>query len=168
MKSATNACATPTRNLLSRNSFGANLNRRTKTNSMKMTLLWLAVGLLGLVLGYLVYIQLIVPGRNTDSLKEENLPALKVVVKNGCGVENLVTEYSDYIKDENIDVISMGDTPQPIWSKSVIEVKTDDRQDLARLQKMTGIKRYTLAVDPDAPAPFVIILGQDLEEYMKP
>jgi len=33
---------------------------------------------------------------------------------------------------------------------------------------MTGIKRYTLAVDPDAPAPFVIILGQDLEEYMKP
>ncbi|HPW38266.1 MAG TPA: hypothetical protein PK046_02975, partial [Candidatus Syntrophosphaera sp.] len=70
------------------------MNRRTKTNSMKMTLLWLAVGLLGLVLGYLVYIQLIVPGRNTDSLKEENLPALKVVVKNGCGVENLATEYS--------------------------------------------------------------------------
>ena len=32
---------------------------------------------------------------------------------------------------------------------------------------MTGIKRYTLAVDPDAPAPFVIILGQD-RKSMKP
>ncbi|HOY83852.1 MAG TPA: LytR C-terminal domain-containing protein [Candidatus Syntrophosphaera sp.] len=133
-----------------------------------MPLLWLAVVLLSLVLAYLIYVQIIVPGRNSASLQEENLPALKVVVKNGCGVENLATDYSDYVKDKNMDVVSMGDTPQPIWNKSVIEVKTDDKQDLARLQKMTGIKRYTLAVDPDAPAPFVIILGDDFEEYMKP
>ena len=133
-----------------------------------MPLLWLAVVLLSLVLAYLIYVQIIVPGRNSASLQEENLPALKVVVKNGCGVENLATDYSDYVKDKNMDVVSMGDTPQPIWNKSVIEVKTDDKQALARLQKMTGIKRYTLAVDPDAPAPFVIILGDDFEEYMKP
>jgi len=133
-----------------------------------MPLLWLAVVLLSLVLAYLIYVQIIVPGRNSASLQEENLPALKVVVKNGCGVENLATDYSDYVKDKNMDVVSMGDTPQPIWNKSVIEVKTDDKQDLARLQKMTGIKRYTLAVDPDAPAPFVIILGDDFDEYMKP
>ncbi len=133
-----------------------------------MTLLWSAVVLLSLVLGYLVYVRIIVPGRDSTGLEEENLPALKVVVKNGCGVENLATEYTAFIKGQNIDVVSMGDTPQPIWNKSVIEVKTDDRQDLARLQKMTGIKRYTLAVDPDAPAPFVIILGEDFEEYMKP
>ncbi|MCB5285467.1 MAG: LytR C-terminal domain-containing protein [Candidatus Cloacimonetes bacterium] len=139
-----------------------------RTHSLKMPLLWLAVVLLSLVLAYLIYVQIIVPGRNSASLQEENLPALKVVVKNGCGVENLATDYSDYVKDKNMDVVSMGDTPQPIWNKSVIEVKTDDKQDLARLQKMTGIKRYTLAVDPDAPAPFVIILGDDFEEYMKP
>ncbi|HPH60388.1 MAG: LytR C-terminal domain-containing protein [Candidatus Cloacimonetes bacterium] len=139
-----------------------------RTHSLKTPLLWLAVVLLSLVLAYLIYVQIIVPGRNSASLQEENLPALKVVVKNGCGVENLATDYSDYVKDKNMDVVSMGDTPQPIWNKSVIEVKTDDKQDLARLQKMTGIKRYTLAVDPDAPAPFVIILGDDFEEYMKP
>lgn len=139
-----------------------------RTHSLKTPLLWLAVVLLSLVLAYLIYVQIIVPGRNSASLQEENLPALKVVVKNGCGVENLATDYSDYVKDKNMDVVSMGDTPQPIWNKSVIEVKTDDKQDLARLQKMTGIKRYTLAVDPDAPAPFVIILGDDFDEYMKP
>lgn len=146
----------------------AGSRKRLRTHSLKMPLLWLAVVLLSLVLAYLIYVQIIVPGRNSASLQEENLPALKVVVKNGCGVENLATDYSDYVKDKNMDVVSMGDTPQPIWNKSVIEVKTDDKQDLARLQKMTGIKRYTLAVDPDAPAPFVIILGDDFEEYMKP
>ncbi|MDD4223675.1 MAG: LytR C-terminal domain-containing protein [Candidatus Cloacimonetes bacterium] len=137
-----------------------------RNNSLKRNLLWLLIVLLALVLAYLVYIRIIVPGRNTVSLAEENLPALKVVVKNGCGIENLATDYASYIKDKNIDVVSLGDTPQPIYNKSVIEAKTDDRQDLARLQNMTGIKRFTLAVDPDAPAPFVIILGEDFEEYM--
>ena len=141
---------------------------RTKKKRTKRTVLWVLVALLSAVLLGLILIHFF--GLPAAALPDEesSLPALKVIVKNGCGVENLATDYSDYVKDKNMDVVSMGDTPQPIWNKSVIEVKTDDKQDLARLQKMTGIKRYTLAVDPDAPAPFVIILGDDFEEYMKP
>lgn len=141
--------------------------RSAKVNHTKRTLLWLLIAILALVLGYLVYVRILSPGRHPALPEEDSLPALKVVVKNGCGIENLATEYAAYIHDENIDVVSMGDTPQPIYNKSVIEVKTDDRQDLARLQKMTGIKRFTLAVDADAPAPFVIILGEDFDQYMK-
>lgn len=147
---------------------GAANRRSAGENSLRRNLLWAVIVLLGLVLAYLVYFRILLPGRNAVSLDEENLPALKVEVKNGCGVENLATDYTAFLSGKNIDVVRMGDTPQPIYNKSIIEVKTDDRQDLERLQKMTGISRFTLAVDPDAPAPLVVILGDDFEEYMKP
>ncbi|NLN84672.1 MAG: hypothetical protein GX135_01040, partial [Candidatus Cloacimonetes bacterium] len=77
-------------------------------------------------------------------------------------------EYTEFIKDKNIDVVEIGSTSKPIYNKSIIEVKTNDPQDLARLQKMTGITRHALAVEKDPPVPFIIILGDDFDTFMKP
>lgn len=91
------------------------VNRRSAgENSLRRNLLWAVIVLLGLVLAYLVYFRIHLPGRNAVSLDEENLPALKVEVKNGCGVENLATDYTAFLSGKNIDVVRMGDTPQPI------------------------------------------------------
>lgn len=98
---------------------------------------------------------------------EKDLPALKVVISNGCGIEKLAADYRDYIREKNIDVLNLTSTPLPIYNKSLIVVKHGDEQDLLRLQKMTGIQRFTMAVDPDYEAPFVIILGADFEDFMK-
>lgn len=170
MNSVTRNCAGSSKN--SRrgaiDAMSASTRSAAGDNFLRRSLLWSVIVILSLVLAWLVYFRVIIPGRDAASLNEENLPALKVVVKNGCGVENLAADYAAHIKGRNIDVIGMEDTPLPIYNKSIIEVKMDDRQDLERLQKMTGIGRFTLAVDPQAPAPFVIILGEDFEEYMKP
>jgi hypothetical protein len=115
----------------------------------------------------LAWLRIISPAMRGGSQEESALPAIKVVVKNGCGVERLATDYAGYIQNQNIDVVSLGDVPHPVYNKSLIEVKHNDRQDLQRLQKMTGITRYALAEDTGAEAPFVIILGADYEEYMK-
>ncbi len=98
---------------------------------------------------------------------EASLPALKVVVSNGCGIEKLAADYSEHIKDRNIEVVRLTSTPMPIYNKSIIVVKNGDDQDLRRLQKMTGIQRYTMALDPDYEAPFLLILGADFEEFIK-
>jgi len=141
---------------------------RTKKKRTKRTVLWVLVALLSAVLLGLILIHFF--GLPAAALPDEesSLPALKVIVKNGCGVENLAAEYVEFIKDKNIDVVEIGSTPKPIYNKSIIEVKTNDPKDLARLQKMTGIKRHALAVDEDSPVPFFIILGEDFTTFMKP
>ncbi|MCB5224148.1 MAG: LytR C-terminal domain-containing protein [Candidatus Cloacimonadaceae bacterium] len=141
---------------------------RSKKFRMKQSFLWILIGVLALILTALALIQHFgLPDRAMPD-EESSLPALKVMVKNGCGVENLAAEYTEFIKDKNIDVVEIGSTSKPIYNKSIIEVKTNDPQDLARLQKMTGITRHALAVEKDPPVPFIIILGDDFDTFMKP
>lgn len=98
---------------------------------------------------------------------EAYLPAIKVIISNGCGFENLAADYSHYISDQNIDVIRISDMPKPIYDKSMIVMQKEDAQDLARLQKMTGIQLNTTAIKEDADAQFIIILGRDIANFKK-
>ncbi len=124
--------------------------------------------LLSLILLALLYAKVLAPRLRNRSYAEKDLPAVRVVIKNGCGVESLASDYAKYIEERhNIDVVALGDTPHPIYNKSLIEAKTDDPGDLRRLKRMTGIQRYILAVDPSYEAPFIIILGADFEEIMQ-
>ena len=104
-------------------------------------------------------------GRNQDD--EESLPAIRVEVSNGCGIEKLAADSSVYIRDKNIDVLRVSSTPYPIYNKSVLVLINGDEQDLRRLQRMTGIQRYTLARNPESDVQFTIILGEDFKDYMK-
>lgn len=122
---------------------------------------------LAIILLTLLYFKVVAPRLQERADTERDMPAIKVVIKNGCGVEGLAAGYSRFLKDKNIDVVGMGDTPHPIYNKSLIEVKTEDRDDLRRLQNMTGIQRFILAVDSSYEAPFIIILGADYEDLMK-
>lgn len=98
---------------------------------------------------------------------EAGLPAIKVRVINGCGYDRLATDFAEYISTKNIEVIELGDTARPIYDKSIIVVRKEDQKDLERLQKMTGIQRYTYVISESAKANFDIIVGQDFEDYMK-
>lgn len=98
---------------------------------------------------------------------EDKLPAIKVQILNGCGFEGLAGEYQEYIKDKNISVDSTGDTTKPIYDKSLIVVRKGDLEDLSRLQKMTGIKLYTLARTEYSNVDFDIVLGRDYDQFMK-
>ncbi len=104
-------------------------------------------------------------GRTDPS--ETRMPAIKVVLSNGCGYENLAQDYASYIKDQNIEVVRLTSTSKPIYDVSVIVNRHGDDEDLRRLQAMTGIQRFTVATNPDFDAPFLIILGRDYEYFMK-
>ena len=98
---------------------------------------------------------------------ETGLPAIKVVVTNGCGIDRLAFDYAQSIDDLNVEVVALGNTKRPIYDKSIIVVRNGDMQDLKRLQDMTGIKRYTFAVDDNFQAEFEIIIGRDFDDYLK-
>lgn len=132
----------------------------------KAVLLWLAFAL---VLGLFIWAAL--SGRlgsksETFSYAEDQLPAIKVVVLNGCGISQLAAEFAAHLSRKNIDVISVGNTPHPVYDKSIIVIRKGDKEDLARLQKMTGIQRWTSAVNEYYSADFEIIVGRDFEQFM--
>jgi hypothetical protein len=135
--------------------------------SRRSYLWWILILIVVIGAGALVYFKGWYPNGEDQIWTEDKLPAVKVVILNGCGFIGLASEYADFIKDKNIDVVSLGDTPKPIYNKSLIVVRTGDMQDLKRLQKMTGIERYTMALTKFHTAEFDIIIGQDYELYMK-
>lgn len=96
---------------------------------------------------------------------EDQLPAIKVTVLNGCGFDQLASDFAASLKHKNIDVISMGNTPRPIYDKSIIVMRKGDKHDLQRLQKMTGIQRWTSALNEYHSADFDIIVGRDFEQF---
>ncbi len=98
---------------------------------------------------------------------ESGLPAIKVVVSNGCGIDRLAADYARSVEKLNIEVLSLRDTKRPVYDKSIIVVRNSDMQDLKRLQQMTGIKRYTIALDESFQGEFEIILGRDFDEFLK-
>jgi len=130
--------------------------------------LWIVIGI-GLVLTSAVVIMLVVFLRSADDYNrdmEAGLPAIKVVVTNGCGIDRLASEYAQSIDKLNIEVVALGDTQRPVFDKSIIVVRNGDMQDLKRLQDMTGIKRHTIALDRNYQAEFEIIIGRDFDDYI--
>lgn len=130
---------------------------------------WLPIVLFILaVAGALLFFLLRTPAAdNPLAYGEDKLPAIKVVITNGCGYEQLASEFAAALKDKNIEVVSLGDTSKPIYDKSIIVVRKGDMQDLERLQKMTGIQRWTSAANEYYNADFEIIVGRDYEQYLK-
>ncbi len=104
-------------------------------------------------------------GSNSGAEDENKLPAVKIILVNGCGFEGVAKEFSDFLSDKNVDIVSMGNTLRPVYDKTIIVNKKGDRTDLERLQRMTGIQRYTEARNENALAAFEIIIGKDYETY---
>jgi hypothetical protein len=124
------------------------------------------VFLLVSVTGILWYKYKYMPAQSeTDT--EHKLPAVKIILTNGCGFEGLAKEFSDFLADKNVDIVAMGNTLRPVYDKTIIVIRKGDTQDFKRLQRMTGIMRYTMAKNQTALADFEIIIGKDYEQYTK-
>ena len=102
-----------------------------------------------------------------DQNQEHKLPAIKLILTNGCGFEGVAKEFSDFLVDKNVDIVSVGNTIRPVYDKTIIVNRRGDALDLQRLQRMTGIDRWTEARNENALAEFEIIIGKDYEQYTK-
>lgn len=131
---------------------------------------WLIIIIIALALALILYFTVFRKAEDkveNTSYGEDQLPAIKVVILNGCGYDQLAMDFATALKDKNIDVISMGNTPKPIYDKSIIVMRKGDKHDLERLQKMTGIERWTSALNEYHSADFDIIVGRDYEQFTK-
>lgn len=135
------------------------------TRSYKI-LMWVVIAVVVLSIGGIVSYQIVQKSKNADNDPEHKLPAIKIILTNGCGFEGVAGEFSDFLSNKNVDIVATGNTRKPIYDKTIIVVRKGDEQDLARLQRMTGIERNTTAKNEYAVADFEIIIGKDYEQYL--
>jgi hypothetical protein len=105
--------------------------------------------------------------KKEEEFNDDMLPAVKVKLLNGCGFSGIASEFSEYLSQYNIYVVSLGNSEKPIYDKTIIVIKQDDEEDLMRLKKYTGITRVIYALDPYIEESFQIILGRDYQDYIK-
>ncbi len=136
------------------------------SRSSKLILIIVIVILFISAVGILLY-KYKVLDKNGISDGEQKLPAVKIILTNGCGFEGLAKEFSEFLSEKNIDIIAIGNTRKPVYDKTIIVIRKGDNEDLRRLQRMTGISRFTMAKNETALADFEIIIGKDYEQYTK-
>jgi hypothetical protein len=130
-------------------------------------ILWVIVGILVISCGGILWYKYGDKAGDNDKDQEHKLPAIKLVLTNGCGFEGVANDFGDFLADKNVDIVSVGNTRLPINDKTYIVNRKGDIEDLQRLHRMTGIDRWTEARNENALAEFEIIIGKDYEEYTK-
>jgi len=98
---------------------------------------------------------------------ESNLPAIKIILLNGCGYQGVAGKVREILYQKNLDIIACSNAEKFIYDKTIIVVKKRDEQDLERLQLMTGIKRRIFANNKNSEASFYIIIGKDYQDYFE-
>jgi uncharacterized protein HemX len=138
-------------------------NLTSQKGSIAMRLLLLLVFIMLATGGFLYYRH--VRQQKSEQL-EARLPAIKINLKNGCGIEGAATEMSEFLSSRNVDIVATGNAEKFIYDTTIIVVKKMDAQDLQRLIHITGIQHWTLAENEFAQAPFEIIIGKDYEKLI--
>jgi len=100
-----------------------------------------------------------------EEVAERYNPSIKVTVQNGCGFAGVANHVRRFLTDKNVDVIATGNARRYVFDESVIVVKQDEKDDLRRLQKITGIKNVIYAINDNSITPFIIIAGKDYQNY---
>lgn len=125
--------------------------------------------LLSLIIGggYYYYRNFYIKSGNKGLSGEEQYPAIKIALMNGCGYQGVANYITECLATKNIDVEIQTNTRKFIYKETLIVVKKEDKNELERLKAMTGIQKVIYALNESASVPFYIIAGKDYLNYFQ-
>ncbi len=131
------------------------------------TVIILLVLSLFIVSGYFYYTHYYKHSGKTGLNGEDQFPAIKVILLNGCGYQGVANYIMESLGSKNIDVDVMTNTRKFIYKETIIVVKKNDKNELERLKAMTGIQKVIYALNESSSVPFYIIAGKDYLTYFQ-
>ncbi len=90
---------------------------------------------------------------------------IRVEVLNGCGVSKLAAMYTDFLRDEGVDVLKTGNANRSDYEKTVIIHRQGKREISEEIAGMMGINPESIILEPDPGSVIdaTIILGRDYD-----
>jgi hypothetical protein len=91
---------------------------------------------------------------------------LQVEVLNGCGVSGLANTTTNYLRDENIDVVYKGNYQNFNVEKSQVIDRTGDKDQALKVAEVLGVDKSLVSteVDDNKQLAVTIILGKDYKK----
>lgn len=108
----------------------------------------------------------ILPGFFSKNESEEGTPisAPTVEVLNGTNVEGIDTLMTEFLRDNDIDVITTGNNDFPV-PETIIIVRDKRIRDTERISGLTGVTNKTFDYVTESSVNVTILLGRDYKEY---
>lgn len=134
-----------------------------------------ALGVLGLVVVFLLYALVLraVTPRTDPSRVSESTPLvgqiIQVEVRNGCGVDHLAAEATQFLRDRGFDVVEVGNHSSFDQQRSLVVDRIGDLQSARKVAKALGLPpdRVRQNIDKRLYLDASVIIGHDYDE-MRP
>ena len=91
---------------------------------------------------------------------------IEVEVLNGCGINGLAQQFTDYLRDKHLDVIRTEDADNFHYDKTILILRRDEFEMVAQVAKLLDISprdSIRVFVDPDGSllTDVTIVIGSD-------
>jgi hypothetical protein len=110
-----------------------------------------------------------IPAEEPEQLIQPVPQKIQVEVLNGCGAFGVAKKTTDYLRNEDIDVVSMGNYKNFTVTNSMVIDRIGDRQSAEKIAKILGISTDQIKseVDESKQLAASIVIGKDYKK-LKP
>ena len=91
---------------------------------------------------------------------------IKIAVLNGCGVDDLASDTSKFLRKEGFDVTFFGNAAENQERTVIVDKLTEKKKWASIVGKKLGITNLSYSVDSSRCLNVVIILGNDYKEVL--
>ena len=105
------------------------------------------------------------PAELSENLSKQSYILAEIEVLNGCGESGVANLFTNYLRNNNFDVIEIKNADNFNYQNTLLVVNGDNKINTANeLAKMLNIKTKYIKIDKNLIWDFSIIIGKDYKE----
>lgn len=145
----------------------SNSKSNRKTSSFSNYLLIGLIALLSAViifLSYSLYLKIRIISDNKDKNEKDKVSAIiQVEVLNGCGVEGIASQFTNFLRDKNFDVVSIGNFKSDNMEETIIIDRIGNKANAEKLADVLGVSKMNIVehLNKDYFLDATLVIGKD-------
>lgn len=131
---------------------------------------YLLIGLIALLsaviifLSYSLYLKIRIISDNKDKNEKDKVSAIiQVEVLNGCGVEGIASQFTNFLRDKNFDVVSIGNFKSDNMEETIIIDRIGNKANAEKLADVLGVSKKNIVehLNKDYFLDATLVIGKD-------
>lgn len=131
---------------------------------------YLLIGLIALLsaviifLSYSLYLKIRIISDNKDKNEKDKVSAIiQVEVLNGCGVEGIASQFTNFLRDKNFDVVSIGNFKSDNMEETIIIDRIGNKANAEKLADVLGVSKKNIVehLNKDYFLDVTLVIGKD-------
>lgn len=139
-------------------------NLKASSSNLFLNFIIVLLGLIILFMGYSLLQKLTGNGEGTESAgKNKGAGIVQVEVLNGCGVSGIADKITGFLRNNNFDVVQVGNYTSFDMDKSIVIDRTGNRANAKKVAAALGIseKNIVQQINNDYLLDCSVVIGKD-------